>query len=77
MATTPVTTSVDRAELARWKFGETNGFVIRDWTGIEKGGEPVTMVLKADDIFEFIAEASARKAKIAVYAIGPCVMDLS
>lgn len=71
------TTSVDRVELNRWRFGETNGFVVKDWTGVDKGGEPVCMVLKASDIFEFIADASERKAKVAVYAIGPCVLDWS
>ena len=79
MATTPqpVQTSVDRVELNRWRFSETNGFVVKDWTGIEKGGEPVCMVLKAADIFEFIADASERKAKVAIYSIGPCVLDWS
>lgn len=70
-------TSVDRAALANWRFGETNGFVVKDWTGIDKNAEPVCMVLKAADIFEFIADASARKAKVAIYAIGPCVLDWS
>lgn len=73
----PVRTSVDRVELNRWRFGETNGFVVKDWTGVEKGGEPVCMVLKAADIFEFIADASERKARVAIYAIGPCVLDWS
>ena len=79
MATTPqpVQTSVDRVELNRWRFSETNGFVVKDWTGIGKGGEPVCMVLKAADIFEFIADASERKAKVAIYSIGPCVLDWS
>lgn len=71
------TTSVDKAELNRWRFGETNGFVVRDWTGLEKGAEPVVMVLKSSDIFEFIADAGERKAKVAIYAIGPCVLDWS
>jgi hypothetical protein len=35
------------------------------------------MVLKAADIFEFIADASERKAKVAIYSIGPCVLDWS
>lgn len=69
--------SKDRAELNRWRFAESNGFVIKDWTGVEKGGEPVCMVLKSADIFEFIADASARQAQIAIYAIGPCVLDWS
>jgi len=79
MATTPqpVQTSVDRVELNRWRFSETNGFVVKDWSGVEKGGEPVCMVLKAADIFEFIADASERKAKVAIYSIGPCVLDWS
>ena len=79
MATTPQTvqTSVDRVELNRWRFSETNGFVVKDWTGVDKGGEPVCMVLKAADIFEFIADASERKAKVAIYSIGPCVLDWS
>lgn len=69
--------TVDRAESERWRFGEANGFVIRDWTGVAKGGDPVVFVLKAADIFDFIADASQRKAKIAAYAIGPCVLDWS
>jgi len=79
MATTPqpVQTSVDRVELNRWRFSENNGFVVKDWSGVEKGGEPVCMVLKSSDIFEFIAEASERKAKVAIYSIGPCVVDWS
>jgi len=79
MATTPQPpqTSVDRVELNRWRFSETNGFVVKDWSGVEKGGEPVCMVLKATDIFEFIADASERKAKVAIYGIGPCVIDWS
>ena len=79
MATTPqpVQTSVDRVELNRWRFSETNGFVVKDWTGVDKGGEPVCMVLKAADIFEFIADASERKAKVAIYSIGACVLDWS
>ena len=64
-------------ELERWRFKETNGFVVKDWTGVERGGEPVCAVLKACDIFDYIADASERKAKIAVYAIGPCVIDWS
>lgn len=71
------TSTTDGAENARWKFGETNGFVVRDWTGVAVGGEPVQLVLKAADIFDYIADASQRKAKIAVYAIGPCVIDWS
>lgn len=73
----PPALSADRADLDRWRFGETNGFVVKDWTGVPKGGEPVCMVLKASDIFEFIADAKDRQAKVAVYAIGACVMDWS
>lgn len=72
MAATP---TFDQTEGARWKFGEANGFIVRDWTGVTPGGEPVQLVLKASDIFAYIADAGQRKAKIAVYAIGPCVMD--
>lgn len=73
---TPIT-SIDRQALSRWQFSETNGFVVKDYTGIKESDEPVIMVLKACDIFEYIAEASTRKAKIAIYAIGPCVIDWS
>jgi len=77
--TPPHTTSVDKAELHRWRFSETNGFVVKDYTGIEKGSgqEPAVMVLKSSDIFEFVADASERKAKVAIFAIGPCVIDWS
>ena len=77
MATTPTAPTTDQAESDRWKFGEANGFAIRDWTGVPPGGDPVVFVLKAADIFEFIADASQRKAKIAVYTIGPCILDWS
>ena len=75
MATTPSTS--DKAESARWQLQTTNGFVVRDWTGVAPGGEPVILVLKASDIFDYMADASQRKAKIAVYTIGPCVIDWS
>lgn len=79
MATQPAPkqSSVDRIELNRWRFSETNGFVVKDWTGIEKGGEPVCVVLKSSDIFEYIADAAERQAKVSIYAIGPCVIDWS
>ena len=69
-------------EIARWRFGESsgfvvNGFVVKDYTGTEKGTDPVVMVLKASDIFEFIADAAQRKAKVSVYAIGQCILDWS
>lgn len=69
--------SVDREALSRWRFSETNGFVIKDYTGLKPGEEPVIMVLKSSDIFEFIADASEKKLKVSVYAIGPCVIDWS
>lgn len=70
-------TSIDRVALASWRFGECNGFVVKDWTGTEKGGEPVCMVLKANDIFDFIADASRNQRKVTIFAIGPCVIDWS
>jgi hypothetical protein len=70
-------TSVDKTELTRWRFGECNGFVVKDWTGLEKGGEPACIVLKATDIFDFIADAATNQRKVAIYAIGPCVIDWS
>lgn len=73
----PSGVTAEQAAIANWRFPETNGFVVRDWTGIENGAEPVCMVLKAGDIFDFIADASQRKAKVAVYAIGACVLDWS
>ena len=76
MATTPPVTS-DKAESARWQLQATNGFVIRDWTGIAPGGDPVILVLKATDIFDYMADAAQRKSKIAIYAIGPCLLDWS
>lgn len=67
--------SLDQAQLSRWQLKETNGFVVKDYTGVDLGGEPVVMVLKAGDIFEYIADAAQRKAKVAIYAIGPCLID--
>lgn len=74
---TQQTTTLDKNELHRWKFPESNGFVIKDWTGIEDGGEPAIMVLKSSDIFQLIGDAAADKRKIAIYAIGNCILDWS
>lgn len=76
MANTTAATN-DKAESARWQLQATNGFVVRDWTGVAPGGDPVILVLKASDIFDYMADAAQRKAKIAVYGIGPCVLDWS
>jgi hypothetical protein len=70
-------TSVDRIAMATWRFSDCNGFVVKDWTGLKPGDEPAVMVLKSSDIFDFIGQAAADKRKIAVYAIGPCVIDWS
>lgn len=71
-------TSLDRAQLARWRFEENNGFVVKDYTSVtEDGQEPMIMVVKSSDIFELLADAAAQQRKIAVYAIGPCILDQS
>jgi hypothetical protein len=70
-------TSLDRVSLAQWRFSETNGFVVKDFTGISHDADPVILVVKSSEIFELIATAIEDKKKISVYAIGPCVMDLS
>jgi len=71
------TTSVDRNSLAHWRFEANNGFVVKDYTGMAEGDDPVVMVLKSKDIFDYIADAAQRKAKIAIYSVGPCVIDWS
>ncbi len=63
--------------MASWRFGECNGFVVKDWTGLKPEDEPAIMVLKSSDIFDFIATATEQKRKVAIYAIGPCVIDWS
>ena len=74
----PKQTSLDRIQLASWRFSETNGFVIKDYTGTEDSGlEPAIMVFKSSDIFEVLTDAFENKKKIAVFAIGPCVLDIS
>lgn len=60
-----------------WQFTDSNGFVVRDWTGVNPGEEPVVMVLKSNDFINYIAEAARDNRKIAVYSIGPCVLDWS
>ena len=70
-------TSTDQQNLAHWRFPENYGFVCKDYTGLDKGAEPVIMVLKGDEIFNFIAEAKTQNRKIAVYAIGNCILDWS
>lgn len=70
-------TSVDRTALASWRFSECNGFVVKDYTGVTKGQEPNIMVLKSSDIFDFIATATEQNREVAIYAIGPCVIDWS
>jgi len=69
-------TSIDRAERHRWRFSECNGFIVRDWTGIDKGGDPVVSFLPANDIWEFL-DTVDRSRKITVFSIGPCVLDWS
>jgi hypothetical protein len=78
-ATPAKETSLDRVALASWRFSETNGFVIKDYTGLEKGSgqEPVIFVVKASEVFEVMADAVENKKQIAIFAIGPCVLDLS
>jgi hypothetical protein len=76
-----IRTSLDRASLSKWKFSENNGFVVKDYTGLdpnsEEAQEPVILVLKSSDIFELLADAAAQGRKIAVYTIGPCILDQS
>jgi hypothetical protein len=69
--------SAAAADLSRWRMCEANGFIAKDYTGIAPGDEPVCVVLKSADVFAYIADAQERKAKVAVYAIGPCVIDWS
>lgn len=75
--TPPPATSLDKAASYNWRFSETNGFVIKDYTGLNEGEEPVIVVIKSADIFDFVADAAQEKKKVAVYAIGPCVLDWS
>ena len=71
-------TSVDKLAMNSWRFSECNGFVVKDWTGLtDHNQEPACMVLKSADIFDFIATATEQKRKVAIYAIGPCVIDWS
>ena len=75
--TNPVASSLDRVSAANWKLNETNGFVIRDYTGCQKGDEPVIIVLKTSQIFDYLQDACENHKKIAVYAIGQCLLDVS
>lgn len=71
-------TSIDRAALSAWRFNDTNGFVVKDYSGIsDEQPDPLIMVVRSSEIFEVIADASANQKKIAIYAIGPCVYDAS
>lgn len=65
MATTPL------------KDWPVNGFVVKDWTGIQPNAEPVIMVIGTAEIFEFIAEAAAQMRQVAVYPVGACVLNWS
>lgn len=74
----PKKTSLDRASLANWRFSETNGFVVKDFTGVsDEAPDPLILVVKSHEIFEVLADANEQGRKIAVYAIGPCVLDQS
>jgi len=73
----PKRTSLDRLQLNKWQFSETNGFVIKDYTGLDQGQEPVVFVVKSSDVFEVMADAAENKKKITIFAVGPCVLDLS
>jgi len=74
---TPTSPSREAKELQRQvEPSRPVGFVVRDWTGIKDGDEPVIMVLKPGDIFDFLATVD-RTRQIAVYSIGSCVLDWS
>jgi len=73
----PKATSLDRASLASWRFSETNGFLVKDFTTTEDGDEPMTFAVKSSDVFEVIADAAEKGKKISIYAVGPCVLDWS
>lgn len=74
---TPTSPSREAKELLRQvEPVRSVGFVVRDWTGVKDGDEPVIMVLKPGDIFDFLATVDKTR-KIAVYNIGSCVLDWS
>lgn len=58
--------------LKEWPW---NGFVVKDYTGIAPDAEPVVMVLAAADVFEFIADAATNKRQVAIFPIGPPVIN--
>jgi len=74
-------TSLSKADLARWRFNDCNGFVVYDYTGCVKGqgqgNPPAIMVVKAPEIFELLADVFENQKKVTIFSIGPCVLDLS
>lgn len=54
-----------------------NGFVVKDWTGIKPGEEPVCIVLNTAQIFDFLTEPATRQRQIAIFPVGPCVLNWS
>lgn len=73
----PAKLTTDQIKRQLWSLTETNGFVAKDYTGLGPDEEPVITVLKAADIFDFIAYAAREGRKVAIYGIGPCVIDWS
>lgn len=73
--------SLDTIAAGHKNFEFAHGFVVKDYTGIDarelQKVEPVVCVVNAEQLFEMISKSAIEKRKIAVYAIGPRVLDLS
>ena len=71
--------SLDQLSAETWSEPQVNGYVVRDYTGITLENEqtPVITVLRPGDLAAYLGDAARDGRKIAVYAVGECVIDWS
>ena len=61
-------------------MSESNGFVVRDYTGLNAAdpeAEPMVVVLKSSELWDYLADAAVQKRKISIYVIGERLLDWS
>ena len=70
---------MDSQQIAAWRENDTNGFVVKDYTGVQDPAteEPLIMTVKSCEIWDVLADANRHGKRISVYAIGPRILDLT
>lgn len=59
-------------------MSESGYYLVWDWTGKDTNEEPdATIVYGSEAVFKIVSKAKEENRKIAVYAIGKCLLDWS